>query len=127
MTALICAGNLVIDRNSYMVFVGNHPATLTQIEFEVLVTLASSRGRVLSRRELLMRVWGKDDVNGFKKLAVHISRLRKKIAGSKPWTIRTVIRRGYALTDATSRPRPRTVGGQGFWQYPSAQGLAGGG
>lgn len=121
MTNPIRAGNLVIDRDRYAVSVDDRPVALTYIEFELLAALARDRGRVLSRRQLLENVWGQDNASGFKKLAVHISRLRKKIAGSKPWTIRTVTKRGYALTDASPETTPNTAGRRGFSRFPSTQ------
>lgn len=125
MTGLIRTGNLIIDRDRYTVWVGDQPVTLTYIEFELLATLAGNRGRVLSQRQILESVWGRDDASGFKKLAVHISRLRKKIAGSYPYAIRTIAKRGYALTDVSSQPQPFISARQAF--IPSSQELARGG
>lgn len=127
MTGLLRAGNILIDRNSYRVWIGDTPVALTYIEFELLETLARNRNRVLSRRELLENVWGQDDANGSRRLAVHIFRLRKKIAGSYPYAIRTIAKRGYALSDVSSEPRPALSDRQDFSQSPSSQGLARGG
>lgn len=122
MTGLIRVGNLIIDRDRYTVRVGEELVTLTYIEFELLAKLASSRGRVLSQQQILETVWGRDHENGCSKLAVHVSRLRKKIAASQPWTIRTVKKRGYALTDAKSGPSTVIDDGQDFSRPPPAEG-----
>ncbi len=125
MTGLIRTGNLIIDLDRYTVRVSDQPVTLTDIEFELLATLAANRGRVLSRQQILVCVWGRGDASGFKKLAVHISRLRKKIAGSYPYAIRTIAKRGYSLTDISSQPQPFISTRQAFTQ--SSQELARGG
>jgi DNA-binding response OmpR family regulator len=99
-----------------MVWVDDEPVALTYIEFELLATLTRHRGRVLSRQEILEIVWGRDhaadSAADSRKLVVHISRLRKKIAASRPWTIRTVQKRGYALTDVGSEPRTAIYAGK---------------
>ena len=108
MADVLCAGNITIDRDRYTIWVGDEPVTVTYIEFEILATLTRNRGRVLSRQQILETVWGQENANSSKKLAVHVSRLRKKIAGSRPWIIRTVKKRGYVLTEASAEPRPDT-------------------
>ena len=114
MAEILRAGNIIVDRDRYMVWVDDEPVTLTHVEFELLATLTRYRGRVLSRQEILEIVWGRDYAADSRKLAVHISRLRKKIAASQPWTIRTVKKRGYALTDVGSAPRPIIFGRLGY-------------
>ncbi len=121
MAEILRAGNIIIDRDRYMVWVDDEPVALTYIEFELLATLTRHRGRVLSRQEILETVWGRDHAADSRKLAVHISRLRKKIAASRPWTIRTVKKRGYALTDVGSEPRPAIFGRLGFSPSPSSE------
>jgi len=126
MADVIRAGNLSIDRSSYTVWVNNEPVPLTYIEFELLVALARNRGRVLSQQEILESVWGRDDATDSRKLAVHISRLRNKISASRPWSIRTVTKRGYALATASAEPRTAISGGRPLTPSPSSRGLVGG-
>lgn len=71
-------GNLLIDGDEYLVRVGGRPVTLTPTEFELLRTLADSRGRVLSPRELEERVFGASNGGSSRRLVVHVSRLRRK-------------------------------------------------
>lgn len=101
------AGNLIIDRKEYLVRVDGRPVELTRAEFELLSALTDSRGRVLSPRELGERVFGPGSAGPGRKLAVHISRLRKKIAGSRPWRIRTVVKRGYSLSEVVPLSQER--------------------
>jgi two-component system alkaline phosphatase synthesis response regulator PhoP len=99
MAARLSAGNIVMDGDRYAVWVDGEPVELTYLEFELLATLIRHRGRVLSAAELLAAVWGAEEAEGAsRKVAVHISRLRKKISGSRPYAIRTVAKRGYSLS-----------------------------
>jgi DNA-binding response OmpR family regulator len=101
MVSKLRAGNIVMDQDGYAVWVGGERVELTYIEFELLAALLRERGRVLSTAELLAAVWGPAAGDGSsRKLAVHVSRLRKKIAKSEPYAIRTVPKRGYALSAA---------------------------
>jgi DNA-binding winged helix-turn-helix (wHTH) protein len=54
---------------------------------------------VVQQEELVEAVWGDTSPGKGERLRVQMSRLRKKLEGSKPWAIRTVLRRGYALAD----------------------------
>lgn len=75
---------------------------LTTREFDILETLARQRGRVLSRAQLLLAVWGTDDEAASGSLEVLMARLRRKLAAAgAPDAIRTVRGVGYALKDAT--------------------------
>jgi two-component system, OmpR family, response regulator MtrA len=70
---------------------------LTRTEFRLLVELASVAGRVVSREELLQRVWGYDYFGDTRLLDVHIRRLRRKIeaAPDEPTLVLTVRGVGY--------------------------------
>ncbi len=73
---------------------------LTRTEFRVLVELASSAGRVLSRGQLLDRIWDTDSWNGDDRLVdVHVSRIRTKIEAdaAHPAILVTVRGQGYRL------------------------------
>jgi DNA-binding response OmpR family regulator len=69
---------LRINLPSRRVSVGGEEVDLTYTEFELLVTLASSPGRVFSRSALLRRVWG-DEFRDERTVDVHIRHLREKI------------------------------------------------
>ncbi len=72
---------------------------LTSTEFRILVDLASVSGRVLSREDLLERVWGYDYFGDSRLVDVHIRRLRTKIEpdASNPTFLVTVRGAGYKL------------------------------
>jgi two-component system alkaline phosphatase synthesis response regulator PhoP len=97
MMSVITLGDLSIDRERYAVRVGEQAARLTYLEFELLAALAGQAGRVVPREELFTTLWGRPPADDIHRLAVHVSRLRKKIAGSR-WTIQTVKKRGYCLS-----------------------------
>jgi two-component system response regulator RegX3 len=78
--------------------------TITQFplkEFELLEFLMRNSGRVLTRTQLIDRVWGSDYVGDTKTLDVHIKRLRAKIEAdpANPVFIQTVRGLGYKLED----------------------------
>ncbi|MFS0577489.1 response regulator transcription factor [Sporosarcina sp. 179-K 3D1 HS] len=77
--AIIQAGPLKINRQSYEVSVGNKVLLLPLKEFELLSVLASRPNQVFSRDILLERVWGYDYEGDEQTLNVHIKRLRDKL------------------------------------------------
>lgn len=104
--ARLTLGNLDIDRERYEARVGGEPIDLTFGEFKLLWHLARRAGAVVPQEELLQALWGEQSDRDAGKLRVQVSRLRKKVRGSWPWTIKTVQKRGYALADATAGQRP---------------------
>lgn len=88
-------GNLIVDLEAYRAWIDHREVVLTYLEFEVLAHLARRAGAVVSRQELLQAVWG-EQLEG-RRLNIQICRLRKKLANSRPWNIRTIRRRGYSL------------------------------
>jgi DNA-binding response OmpR family regulator len=70
---------------------------LTRTEFRLLVELAAAEGRVVTREELLKRVWGYDYFGDTRLLDVHIRRLRRKVERDpdEPECVVTVRGRGY--------------------------------
>ncbi len=72
-------GNLLIDRAAHAVYVDGRDVVLTAKEYALLVTLASERGRMLSRDALLQRVWGDMYDGGPRTVDIHVRRLRSKL------------------------------------------------
>jgi len=70
---------LKIDAISKTVCVGGNLIVLTKTEFEILMVLATNRGRIFSREDLLHRVWKDDVIVGERTVDVNIARLRKKL------------------------------------------------
>jgi two-component system response regulator RegX3 len=77
--ATLEAGPVRMDVDRHVVTVGSTPVQLPLKEFELLEMLLRNAGRVLTRMQLIDRVWGSDYVGDTKTLDVHIKRLRAKI------------------------------------------------
>lgn len=88
---------LTIRPEKYETTVADRPVALTPKEFELLVCLASTPGRVFTREQLLERVWGYDYFGEPRTVDVHIKRLRGKLeeAGAPHTYIQTVWGVGY--------------------------------
>ncbi|GAA4519426.1 response regulator transcription factor [Actinoallomurus oryzae] len=91
------AGPVRMDVERHVVTVSGREVPLPLKEFELLEVLLRNAGRVLTRMQLIDRVWGADYVGDTKTLDVHIKRLRAKIepAPSTPRFIITVRGLGY--------------------------------
>jgi two-component system alkaline phosphatase synthesis response regulator PhoP len=77
---VVQSGQLRIDRGRFEVTVAGKVTPLTTREFELLYTLATNRGRVLSRDRLLDLVWGQEEFVEPRTVDVHITRLRAKLS-----------------------------------------------
>ncbi|MGZ4495633.1 MAG: winged helix-turn-helix domain-containing protein [Nocardioides sp.] len=73
------SGPVRMDVERHVVTVNGEPITLPLKEFELLEMLLRNAGRVLTRGQLIDRVWGADYVGDTKTLDVHVKRLRAKI------------------------------------------------
>jgi len=91
--------DLEISAQEGLVTRNGEPIDLTRTEFRLLCELAASPGRVLSREELLERVWGYDYFGDARLVDVHIRRLRTKVEPdpSSPSVVLTVRGMGYRL------------------------------
>lgn len=90
-------GPLTIDVPSHRVLRDDQVLHLTPKEFDLLATLAASPGRVLTHRQLLLRIWGPAHVDDVPYLRVFIGQLRQKIEAdpSEPCLILTEPGIGY--------------------------------
>ena len=88
--------DLTIDPASREVHLGAQTLDLRTQEFDLLFTLAQSRGRVLTREQLLQQAWGFDFYGQTRTVDVHVAHLRKKLEGSSV-KIETVTGVGYKL------------------------------
>lgn len=96
--ALLEFGDIRLDGETHRVIRGGQEVTLGPTEFRLLASLMEKPGRVLSREQLLDRVWGRDIHVETRTVDVHIGRLRKALCrhgGDDP--LRTVRGAGYAL------------------------------
>jgi two-component system response regulator RegX3 len=93
------AGPVRMDVERHVVMVNGEPTTLPLKEFDLLEYLMRNTGRVLTRAQLIDRVWGADYVGDTKTLDVHVKRLRSKIEAdpANPVHLLTVRGLGYKL------------------------------
>ena len=96
--SVITCGALEVDIDRYEVLVKGKPVALGSKEFEFIKYLAQADGKVLSRDQLLERVWGYDHSQNLDTRTVdqHVSRIRNKL-GSGGAHILTVKNVGYRL------------------------------
>ncbi|MGY1744446.1 winged helix-turn-helix domain-containing protein [Blastococcus sp. SYSU D00695] len=73
------AGPVRMDVDRHVVAVDGQPVSLPLKEFDLLELLLRNAGRVLTRAQLIDRIWGSDYVGDTKTLDVHVKRLRAKI------------------------------------------------
>lgn len=86
-----------IDTGSRQVWVDDREIELTAIEFDLLKTLAEHRGMVLSREQLLEKVWGHDFFGEIRVVDVHLGHIRGKL-GAEGYIV-TVRGVGYRFID----------------------------
>ena len=86
----VTAGNLIIDRTSYLVTVNGEQVSLPKKEFELLYYLAQNPDKVHSRDELLQNIWGSDVYVLARTVDVHIRKVREKIGSQYIVTIKGV-------------------------------------
>ncbi|WP_222194380.1 response regulator transcription factor [Modestobacter italicus] len=77
--ATLAAGPVRLDVDRHVVAVDGEPISLPLKEFDLLELLLRNAGRVLTRGQLIDRVWGADYVGDTKTLDVHVKRLRAKL------------------------------------------------
>ena len=91
----LCVGSLSIDLHSRDVHFRNELVSLSRREYQLLLELAQSTGRVLTRHQLEQLTYGWDEV-GSNSIEVHIHHLRKKTANELIKTVRGI---GYTLVE----------------------------
>jgi DNA-binding response OmpR family regulator len=89
-------GDVKIDPGSREIIIRGQPISIRTQEFDLLYSLASHRGIVLSREKLLNLAWGYDYAGQTRTVDVHVGHLRKKLTGSRI-KIETVTGIGYKL------------------------------
>jgi DNA-binding response OmpR family regulator len=94
----IAVGDLTIADDGAQVRRAGRPVELTETERRVLVYLATHRGSVVSKLQLLTGVWGYEGF-GENVVEVHVSSLRRKLEASGPRLVHTVRGRGYRLAE----------------------------
>jgi two-component system OmpR family response regulator len=99
--ATIVVGDLTLDEDSREVHRSGEPVDLTATEFELLRFLMRNPRRVLSKAQILDRVWHYDFGGQANIVELYISYLRKKIDAGRPSMIHTMRGAGYVLKPAS--------------------------
>lgn len=90
------SGNLVLDREKFLLHLNGEDIFLPRKEFELLNLLVSKPGKVFTRNEIFHKVWGDGIIVGDRTIDVHIRKLREKIGESLIYTIKGV---GYKFIE----------------------------
>jgi len=86
----IVIDDLIIDRETFLVYKGGKQINLAKKEFELLFLLASKPGKVFSREMILEQIWGNDVVVINRTIDVHIRKLREKVGEDYIVTVKGV-------------------------------------
>jgi two-component system OmpR family response regulator len=97
----LAVGDLVLDEDSHEVHRGGDPIELTATEFELLRYLMRNPKRVLSKVQILDRVWHYDFGGQSNVVELYVSYLRKKVDAGRSPMIHTVRGAGYVLKPGT--------------------------
>jgi two-component system OmpR family response regulator len=92
---VLAIGPVTIDRDRHAVRVGDAELEVTATELRLLATLASHKGRVLSRNQLIATVYGDDHHISARTIDTHVRNLRAKLAAAGAPVIETVHGVGY--------------------------------
>jgi DNA-binding response OmpR family regulator len=98
--AVLEAGGLRLNVQTYQAWAGGAPIELTPTEFELLELLMRSPGRVVSRDEIAGVLYQRPSTAYERSVDVHMSHLRRKLDGRQDAVIRTVRGVGYVFTEA---------------------------
>ncbi len=96
-TSVLAFRHLRLDIGARTATVDEQPVELTAVEFDLLKALAENRGRVLTREQLLEKVWGGEYFGELRVVDVHLGHIRQKLGGAG--LIVTVRGVGYRLED----------------------------
>ncbi len=95
-TNTITIGDLLIDKERYLIRIGDNEMILPRKEFELLSLLVSKPGKVFTREEIYFSVWGENVVVGDRTIDVHIRKLREKIGNEHIKTLKGI---GYKFVE----------------------------
>jgi two-component system, OmpR family, response regulator len=95
--ATLHAGDLELDVSRWTVHRAGTQVELAPTEFRLLIYLMSNQGRVLTRRQILENVWGRDEAHQPQIVDTYVSYLRRKLHRLGPPLIHTQRGIGYSL------------------------------
>ena len=88
--AKLTVGDLIIDRETFLVYRGEQKIQLARKEFELLFLLAGKPGKVYTREYILEKVWGDEVLVVDRTIDVHIRKLREKLGDAYIGTVKGV-------------------------------------
>jgi two-component system, OmpR family, alkaline phosphatase synthesis response regulator PhoP len=88
--AKLTVGDLIIDRETFLVYRGDQKIQLARKEFELLFLLAGKPGKVFTREYILEKVWGDEVLVVDRTIDVHIRKLREKLGDAYIGTVKGV-------------------------------------
>ena len=99
MEHVLRVGEIEVRPREYIALVAGSPLTLTVRELELLTALVERAGRIVSREELYLRVWGETYRKSDRSVDVYVGKLRQKLDEALPGTrfIHTHFGFGYRL------------------------------
>ncbi len=86
----LTVGDIIIDRETFLVYRGEQKIQLARKEFELLFLLAGKPGKVFTREYILEKVWGDEVLVVDRTIDVHIRKLREKIGDEYIGTVKGV-------------------------------------
>jgi DNA-binding response OmpR family regulator len=112
---------LVVDPHVVQAFVGGQSAELTPTEFRLLHALALERGRVVTRDELMQRLWGRRQSRRDRTVDVFVRKLRDKVDRRAPHHdfIHTRYGVGYKFEPVAKYARDASLDGSEFGRRPA--------
>jgi two-component system alkaline phosphatase synthesis response regulator PhoP len=94
----VVSGDLVIDKERYVIIKKGEVISLPRKEFELLSLLISKPEKVFSRDEIFDRVWGENIIVGDRTIDVHIRKLREKLGDKYIMTVKGI---GYKFVSSS--------------------------
>lgn len=86
----LVVGDIIIDRESFLVYRGDEKIQLARKEFELLFLLAGKPGKVFTRDYILEKVWGDEVLVVDRTIDVHIRKIREKLGNDYIGTVKGV-------------------------------------
>ncbi|MFZ5643637.1 MAG: response regulator transcription factor [Bacillota bacterium] len=92
---VLVAGNLQLDITKYEAVMEGTPVSLAPKEIQLLHYLMLNKNIVLSREQILEKVWGYDYIGETRTVDMHVKKIREKLQNGYGWEIRTIYGVGY--------------------------------
>ncbi|MEG0453602.1 MAG: response regulator transcription factor [Coprobacillus sp.] len=91
-------GHIMLDKTNHILVIDDNPVVLAHKEYELLEYLFQNHDRLLTREQILDKIWGYDYYGDGRAVDTYIKKIRKKL-GKYSHYIQTVIKTGYMLKE----------------------------